>query len=151
MKVMRKNFPKTWNAIALTLKKWWLCQKNILQLLYTKILRIGLTRVPVKKWFYSAESKIENREWALSSQVWKFSLPAVLHITRGKQRSNGGAALCWFCLRLFVGRFLWLSHVKPPGIAGSLRSVRLRRTLRKARNFRVLQIWARNKKKRHVL
>lgn len=78
----------------------------------------------------------------------KFILPAVLRITRGKQRPNGWAARRRCLLRLFpIGQFLWLSHVNSPGIrwkfpGSSVPCVLDAPDLKRSEISGILQIWA---------
>lgn len=83
-------------------------------------------------------------------------LPAVLRITRGKQRPNGWAARRRCLLRLFpIGQFLWLSHVNSPGIrwkfpGSSVPCVLDAPDLKRSEISGILQIWAQQTTQRQL-
>ena len=91
--------------------------------------------------------------WALPK---KNILPAVLRITRGKQRPNGWAARRRCLLRLFpIGQFLWLSHVNSPGIrwkfpGSSVPCVLDAPVLKRSEISGILQIWAQQTTQRQL-
>ena len=113
-----------------------------------------------KRLYYRYDFKKElvgfAQKTSFNYSILKFILPAVLRITRGKQRPNGWAARRRCLLRLFpIGQFLWLSHVNSPGIrwkfpGSSVPCVLDAPVLKRSEISGILQIWAQQTTQRQL-